>query len=115
MHARSDRNRAAVTLLTIAALAAGVTGGYAQSSDPTGRNGCEVADAETPATPPAEGPDAGTSPGGDGSTGWTGGTGGSNIGTTPSGPTPGSPTEHPETASGLDPGAAAAGETSPPC
>jgi hypothetical protein len=107
----------AVTLLLGAAVSlSGTPRLLAQSPEPTTRSGCDVASAETPATPPAQGPDAGTSPGGDGSTGWTGGTGGSNIGTTPSGPTPASPTEHPETASGLDPAATAAAEsTSPAC
>lgn len=46
---------------------------------------------------------SGTSPGTAGSTGWTGGTGGSYIGTVPKGPTPNSQSEHPATASGLDP------------
>lgn len=46
---------------------------------------------------------SGTSPGTAGSSGWTGGLGGSYIGTTPKGPSPHSPSEHPATASGLDP------------
>ncbi len=70
---------------------------------------------EEPATTAATAPDpnsqaSGTSPGTAGSSGWTGGLGGSYIGTAPKGPTPQSPSDHPATASGLDPikGAAAA-------
>lgn len=63
---------------------------------------------EEPATTAATAPDpnsqaSGTSPGTAGSSGWTGGLGGSYIGTAPKGPTPQSPSEHPKTASGLDP------------
>jgi len=63
---------------------------------------------EEPATTAATAPDpgnqaSGTSPGTAGSTGWTGGLGGSYIGTAPKGPTPESPSDHPKTASGLDP------------
>ncbi|MGO4526115.1 hypothetical protein AB4097_14765 [Microvirga sp. 2MCAF35] len=63
---------------------------------------------EEPATTAATAPDpnnqaSGTSPGTAGSSGWTGGLGGSFIGTTPKGPTPQSPSDHPATASGLDP------------
>ena len=63
---------------------------------------------EEPATTAATAPDpnnqaSGTSPGTAGSTGWTGGLGGSYIGTAPKGPTPGSASDHPATASGLDP------------
>lgn len=61
-----------------------------------------------PSTTAATSPDpqnqaSGTSPGTAGSSGWTGGLGGSFIGTAPNGPTPQSPSEHPATASGLDP------------
>ena len=58
---------------------------------------------EPAATPPARGADSGTAPGGMGSTGWTGGTGGSNVGTAPSGATPGSPNQQPQTVQGADP------------
>ncbi len=68
----------------------------------TTKSGCE-ATPTTPATPPAQGADSGTRPGGDGSTAWSGGTGGSYIGTTPGGPTPASPTEHPPTVQGANP------------
>ena len=64
---------------------------------------CEQAAPQQPATPPAQGQDSGTAPGGMGSTAWSGGTGGSHIGTTPSGPTPASPDNQPATAQGLDP------------
>jgi len=58
----------------------------------------------TAATPPdPNSQTSGTSPGTAGSSGWTGGLGGSYIGTAPKGPTPESPSEHPATASGLDP------------
>lgn len=63
---------------------------------------------EEPSTTAATSPDpnsqaSGTSPGTAGSSGWTGGLGGSFIGTAPKGPTPESPSDHPATASGLDP------------
>jgi hypothetical protein len=55
-------------------------------------------------TPPVEGADAGTAPGGSGSSGWTGGLGGSDIGTSQSEELPTSPApEPPAVASGLDP------------
>jgi hypothetical protein len=63
----------------------------------------EKAKPDEPATAPVAGPNSGTAPGGAGSTGWSGGTGGSNIGTSPHAPSPGSPTEQPPTATGLDP------------
>lgn len=68
--------------------------------------GCELNKApptEAPTPTPEGGGNSGTDPGASGSTGWTGGTGGSNIGTTPGAPTSGSPTSHPETATGLNP------------
>ena len=55
------------------------------------------------ANQPTTGPNSGTDPKNAGSTGWSGGTGGSNIGTSPHAPTPGSPTQQPDTAKGLDP------------
>ncbi len=62
------------------------------------------APAAQPPTPPSgDGSASGTDPGSAGSTGWTGGLGGSNIGTTPSGPVPSSPNQHPEAATGLNP------------
>ncbi|MGO4704906.1 hypothetical protein AB4072_03885 [Microvirga sp. 2MCAF38] len=68
------------------------------------QSNCTNAPATQAATPPDPGSTAsGTSPGTAGSTGWTGGTGGSYIGTAPKGPSQHSPTEHPATASGLDP------------
>lgn len=67
-------------------------------------SGCPNKAAPTEAaTPPVKSPSSGTAPGDSGSTGWSGGTGGSNIGTSADGPTPGSPSSHPETAKGLDP------------
>ncbi|WP_201829245.1 hypothetical protein [Microvirga zambiensis] len=68
------------------------------------QNPCPEEPATTAATAPDQGNHAsGTSPGTAGSTGWTGGLGGSFIGTAPKGPTPESPSDHPKTASGLDP------------
>ncbi len=65
---------------------------------------CSKEPATTAATPHDPNSQAsGTSPGTAGSSGWTGGLGGSYIGTAPKGPTPHSPSEHPATASGLDP------------
>jgi hypothetical protein len=58
---------------------------------------------DAPANAPVTGPNSGTSPENAGSTGWSGGTGGSNIGTSPHAPTPASPTQHPATATGVDP------------
>lgn len=67
------------------------------------QSGPEKATPDRPATGPVTGPNSGTAPGNAGSTGWSGGTGGSNIGTSPHAPTTGSPTEHPATATGIDP------------
>ncbi|MEP9368463.1 hypothetical protein [Xanthobacter sp. VNH20] len=64
--------------------------------------GCD-ATASAAGTAPAGGDGSGTAPGGAGSSGWSGGTGGSYIGTGPSGPTSGSPTEHPATVEGVNP------------
>ncbi len=58
---------------------------------------------DNPATMPKAGEQSGTAPGNEGSTGWTGGTGKASTGTSESGPTPGSKTSHPETATGLNP------------
>jgi len=87
--------RGAAAILTAALLP--VTAVWAQT------NSNETARPDRPATPPAAGSSSGTAPGNAGSTGWSGGTGGSNIGTSPHAPTPGSPTEHPSTATGIDP------------
>jgi len=58
----------------------------------------------TSETPPVEGSDSGTAPGGSGSSGWTGGLGGSDIGTSQSEELETSPApEPPAVASGLDP------------
>ena len=84
------KSRVVAALSVVAMLGAG--GASAQSSGPS-----------PAATPPKTGPSSGTEPVNSGSTGWTGGTGGSNTGTSPHAPTPGSPTEHPPTATGLDP------------
>ncbi|EIM28826.1 hypothetical protein [Microvirga lotononidis] len=79
------------------------------------QNPCPEEPASTAATTPDPNSQAsGTSPGTAGSSGWTGGLGGSYIGTTPKGPTPQSPSDHPATASGLDPMKNAATPTAGP-
>ncbi|MDF2970942.1 MAG: hypothetical protein K0R61_1392 [Microvirga sp.] len=73
-------------------------------AQPAAQSPCPQEPATTAATMPDPNSQAsGTSPGTAGSSGWTGGLGGSYIGTAPKGPTPQSPSEHPKTASGLDP------------
>lgn len=74
-----------------------------ERNDSPRHNPCPPSRSEPAATPPARGADSGTAPGGMGSTGWSGGTGGSNIGTSPSGATPGSPNQQPQTVQGTDP------------
>ena len=88
--------------LALVTLAFGLSSpGWAQ---PAAQKPCGGEPATTSATHPDPNSHAsGTSPGTAGSTGWTGGTGGSYIGTAPKGPTPQSPSEHPATATGLDP------------
>lgn len=101
----------AAMILAVAAIGLS-TPCWAQSA---AQNPCPQEPATTAATAPDHNSQAsGTSPGTAGSSGWTGGLGGSYIGTTPKGPTPQSPSDHPATASGLDPmkGAAAAPENS---
>ncbi|MBB4040386.1 hypothetical protein GGR34_002039 [Microvirga flocculans] len=104
-------------LLIIAVTASLSTPAWAQ---PAAQSPCRAEPSTTAATPTdPNSPASGTSPGTAGSTGWTGGTGGSYIGTAPKGPTPQSPSEHAETASGLDPikgsSAAAAAQPSGDC
>lgn len=88
--------------LILVTLAFGLSStGWAQ---PAAQTSCGNEPTTTSATQPDPNSHAsGTSPGTAGSSGWTGGTGGSYIGTAPKGPTPQSPSEHPATASGLDP------------
>lgn len=78
----------------------------AQATDNNSGMG-EVSAADGPSaseTPPVEGADSGTSPGGAGSSGWTGGLGGSDIGTSQAEPVETSPQQdHPALAKGLDP------------
>lgn len=73
------------------------------ADDPEGQ--ADVSEEEASSeTPPVEGPDAGTAPGGSGSSAWTGGLGGSDIGTSQSEELETSPApEPPAVASGLDP------------
>jgi hypothetical protein len=87
-----------ILALAGAALALAGPGAHAQSAKP----GCNTAAPAQPATPPDQGKDAGTAPGGMGSSGWSGGTGGSYIGTNPQGSASGSSSQ-PATAQGLDP------------
>jgi hypothetical protein len=80
--------------------AAGAYTVLAQSAEP--KVNCETAAPAKPSTDTAKGPDSGTK--NMGSTGWSGGgMGGSHNDTTQAGPTPGSNTQHPATAEGLDP------------
>lgn len=117
-----DVNQSDTAPTTVAT--AGQTGGETRD-DPSAdlhpqRPGCEPQDERgTSETPPVEGADAGTAPGGSGSSGWTGGLGGSDIGTSQSDSLDSSPNEdqHPEIASGLDPisgETAVTGPASPP-
>lgn len=76
------------------------------------KGGCEVAAPAQSPTTTEKGPHSGTK--NSGSTGWSGGgMGGSQNDTTQSGPLPGSQSEQPKTAQGLDPTKPKPGE--PPC
>jgi hypothetical protein len=95
------KKRAAIEImLAIAALLALAAPAVGQTHT---RCDASKAQASGPATPPGPSDASGSDPGSAGSTGWTGGTGGSNIGTSPHAPTSGSPTQHPETAQGVNP------------
>lgn len=94
--------KASLCLSALAAALLWVTVPAGAQQAGTSSSGCEATPTQ-PATPPAQGPDSGTRPGGDGSTAWSGGTGGSHIGTTPGAPTPASPTSHPPTVQGANP------------
>lgn len=87
--------------LLAAGLAAGVLASSAVSAQEQ-KPGCGTAAPAQAATPPAQGKDSGTAPGGMGSSGWSGGTGGSYIGTNPQGSASGSSAQ-PPAAQGLDP------------
>lgn len=91
----------AAALVTALALSGAV---LAQGGPPpAAKTECMPQPPRTAETPPTPGPGSGTAPGNSGSTGWTGGMGGSTTGTSPHAPTPGSETQHPATAQGLDP------------
>ncbi|NNM72451.1 hypothetical protein [Enterovirga aerilata] len=87
-----------VFALAAAGLAFAPAAAFAQNSKP----GCTTAAPAQPATPPSQGKDAGTAPGGMGTSGWTGGLGGAYVGTNPQGSASGSSSQ-PATAQGLDP------------
>lgn len=87
-----------VLTLATAVLAIAPATSFAQNAKP----GCTTASAAQPATPPAQGKDAGTAPGGMGTSGWTGGLGGAYVGTNPQGSASGCSSQ-PATAQGLDP------------
>lgn len=90
-----------VTMMLVVATVSLSTPSWAQTAS---SNPCPEEPPTTSATAPDPNSQAsGTSPGTAGSSGWTGGLGGSFIGTTPKGPTSDSPSDHPQTASGLDP------------
>ncbi|MEP9352505.1 hypothetical protein ABLE93_02780 [Xanthobacter sp. KR7-65] len=81
---------------------AGPSPAAAQSVTPaTPSTGCEQP-AHQAETPVPQGSNSGTQPG-SASTGWSGATGGSFTGTTNQVPTPGSPSDHPQTVTGVDP------------
>lgn len=88
--------------LILALAAAGLASAALPASAQGAKPGCTTAAPAQPATPPAQGKDAGTAPGGMGSSGWSGGTGGSYIGTNPQGSASGSSSQ-PATAQGLNP------------
>lgn len=72
------------------------------AADRAPKPGCSTTEKGEPATPVETGPASGTK--NMGATGWSGGgLGGSHNQTQNAGPTPGSPTVQPETATGLDP------------
>lgn len=71
---------------------------YVAAGQSTPRSDCEMAAPTEAPTKSDKGPDSGSK--NMGSTGWTGA---KDTDTTDAGPTPGSPTEHPATAKGLDP------------
>ena len=71
---------------------------HVAGAQPTPHSDCEVAEPTEAPTKSDKGPDSGSK--NMGSTGWTGA---KDTDTTDAGPTPGSPTEHPATAKGLDP------------
>jgi hypothetical protein len=97
------------TILAVAAIGLS-TPCWAQTAS---QSPCPQEPATTAATTPDPNSQAsGTSPGTAGSSGWTGGLGGSFIGTAPKGPTPQSPSDHPKTASGIDPMKSAAAASS---
>jgi hypothetical protein len=97
----------ALSRLAVIALLAGcpaLAAAQQQTRTPQPAGPCATKAASSDAaTPPGAGGKEGTRPGDSGSTGWTGGLGGSYIGTTQAGPNPSSPSQHPETATGLDP------------
>lgn len=75
---------------------------FAALAQSAAKTDCEVAAPSKSPTETAKGPDSGSK--NMGSTGWSGGgMGGSRNDTTDAGPLPGSKTEHPATAKGLDP------------
>ncbi len=90
-----------LALVMSAMVGAGGTPLAAQSNSQQ-KTECETAAPTTAPTEAAKGPNSGTQ--NMGSTGWSGGgMGGSHNDTTSAGPTPGSKTEHPATAQGLNP------------
>lgn len=95
------------TLLAAAFMSAWIAAASAQSTTP-------AASPDGPATAPSTGPNSGTAPGNAGSTGWSGsGMGGSHTGTSQHAPMPGSKTEQPETAKGLNPTTTGNGSAAP--
>jgi hypothetical protein len=101
MASNTNQLKLAPYVVTIALASLVPCTAMAQAPQGTGCVETDAAPTKAP-TESASGPDSGTK--NMGSTGWSGGgMGGSHNDTTSAGPTPGSKTEHPETAKGLDP------------
>ena len=87
--------------ITIASVIASLSA-FAALAQSNAKTDCETAAPSKSPTETAKGPDSGSK--NMGSTGWSGGgMGGSRNDTTDAGPLPGSKSEHPATAKGLDP------------
>jgi len=95
------KNRPILRMTAIAGLIVSASA-FAALAQSGGKTDCETAAPSKSPTETAKGPDSGTK--NMGSTGWSGGgMGGSHNDTTNAGPLPGSKSEQPATAKGLDP------------
>jgi hypothetical protein len=99
---RMHHNSLPILRVTAIAGVFACTSVFAALAQSSAKTDCEVAAPAKSPTETAKGPDSGTK--NMGSTGWSGGgMGGSRNDTTDAGPLPGSKSEHPATAKGLDP------------